>query len=103
MTPKELTAAVNAGILTVIDRIDCLPASAAQFVIQANYGDVNAAIAFTESLLRDDLGLTWLWHMGYDNLATLTSRDTPEDVIRVISMNPAHALLLATLQAWERT
>ena len=98
-TPARLYEAVNDGTLTILTDIACLPAIQAQRVIQANFGDANAAMA-----LADDLAPDWTWRIGYDNRAEMVRRVpiNGQNEIEVISLSPAHALLMATLQAWGK-
>ena len=93
--PADLIAAVHNGTLTLIDAPIFMSLKEQGLLHLANGGCLNSAIQLHAWMLGD----AWLWQVGYDNLAVLTSRDDPEDVIRVISLNPAHALCLAVLQA----
>ena len=58
----------------------------------ACFGDINAAARFCDRrALR--------WRVGYDNLAEI---ELGEDTFRAISVTPAHALLLAAMDALAR-
>lgn len=99
MTIQEMIDLVNDGRLTILDRPTWLSIEQTEWAHLANASDTNAAVKLFVALLGD----TWLWQISYDNLAILTKRDDPEDVIRSISLSPAHALLIGTLLAWQRT
>lgn len=98
MTLQELINAVNDGVLTIIDRPDGMIEAHCNLLHLANASDINAAVRLFDILV----GETWLWQISYDNLAVLTRRDDPEEVIRSISLSPAHALLVGALLAWQR-
>lgn len=98
MTLQDLIEAVNDGVLTIITRPDGMTLAHCNMLHLANAGDINAAVQLFDMLV----GQTWLWQISYDNLAVLTRRDDPEEVIRSISLSPAHALLVGTLMAWQR-
>ena len=93
-TLAEVIDLFNDGSLTLLHRPQWLDPACLTWLHLANAGDATAAIA-----LADTITAEWVWHLGYDNRATMTSRDDPERVITVISLSPAHALGLATLQA----
>lgn len=102
ITLADLTTAFGDGLLTVLHRPEWMDPQHLAWLHLANAGDVNAAIAFTEANTRLIIGNgrgPWVWHIGYDNLATLTEATDADAVIKVISLNPAHALALAALQA----
>lgn len=61
----------------------------------ACFGDSNAAQVFCNT--KGAHGMKW--QIGYDNRASITMRDGQEIV--AISVTPAHALILAALQAIE--
>lgn len=98
MTLIEMIDAVNDGVLTIITRPDGMIETQLNMLHLANAGDINAAVRLFDVLV----GETWLWQISYDNLAVLTRRDDPNEVIRSISLSPAHALLVGTLMAWQR-
>lgn len=89
---------VNDGRLTILDRPVWLTVEQTEWAHLANASDFNAAVKLLVALL----GHTWLWTVSYDNLAVLTRRDDPAEVIRSISLSPAHALLVGLLMAWAR-
>ncbi len=97
-TVQEFIAALNDGALTILDRPDWLTAEQTAAAHLANAGDINAAVLMTKLLLGD----RWLWHIGYDNLAVLTNRDDPHDVLRSISLSPAHALAVGAFMVYRR-
>lgn len=96
--PVSLTQAlqlVEDGTLTLLDRPDWTEDPAD--IYAANAGCMNAAMRVAASI-NDD----WTWRVGYDNQAVLTNRQDQGYTISAISLTPAHALLIATLQAMSR-
>ena len=101
MNFAELIQSANDGTLRVIDSIECLPKHLAILVMQANFGDVNAAISLADQSISED----WSWRIGYDNKADLARKEQIEGAcndISVISISPAHALMVACLQAMQQ-
>lgn len=93
LSPAELLALVTDGKLTLLDRPLWLDGGNLDDLHAANSGCMNAAMRLAQVLASD-----WTWRVGYDNLAELVSRQEPDVVVRVISLGPAHALLIGVLQ-----
>lgn len=94
---QDLTQAVANGTLTLLDRPDWMTEADTADLHAANGGCMNAAMRLARTVDAE-----WTWNVGYDNRAVFTSRSDAESVITVISLSPAHALLIATLQAKAR-
>ena len=92
---SEIYAAIYDGNLTLLHRPEWMSEHTTQMMHMANAGCINSAVSF----VSDTLSGRWDWRIGYDNLAELTPKDESLDVIRVISLSPAHALLIASMQA----
>lgn len=93
----EALKLVEDGTLTLLDRPDWLDEAGTADLFAANGGCMNAAMRMAQMIFAE-----WTWHVGYDNRAVLTSRANPETSITVISLGPAHALLIAAMQAMGR-
>jgi hypothetical protein len=104
MTLADLAAAFGDGTLTVLHRPEWMEPQHLAWLHLANAGDVNAAISFAEASItgQPNQRHNWMWHLGYDNRAALTNLVDQTEVITVISLDPAHALALAALQAMAR-
>lgn len=94
LSPEEVLSLVTDGGLTLLHRPDWLSGRDMEDLHAANGGCSNAAMRLAPALADE-----WTWRIGYDNLAEMAWRKDPEVIIRVISLSPAHALLMATLQA----
>ncbi|MES2814520.1 MAG: hypothetical protein V4720_06460 [Pseudomonadota bacterium] len=92
-SPAEVLALVMDGTLTVLDRPSWMDPQQIADLHAANAGCSNAA-----QRLAPVLASGWGWTVGYDNLAQMVWSQDAAVVVRVISLTPAHALLLACLQ-----
>jgi hypothetical protein len=94
LDPAAVLALVTDGKLTLLDRPAWLAGRHLDDLHAANAGCSNAAQRLAALLASD-----WTWRIGYDNLAELVWRQDASVVVRVISLTPAHALLIGALQA----
>lgn len=94
LTPADVLGLVTDGKLTLLDRPSWLDDRAIEDLHAANAGCSNAAMRLAPVLAAE-----WIWRLGYDNLAELAWRQDDTVTMRVISLSPAHALLVALLQA----
>lgn len=92
-TPQEVLDAVGDGVLTILARPEWLSAQGMLDLHRANAGDLDAAVRLVPVLAGG-----WSWRVGYDNLAEMVWSRDPSVIMRVISVSPAHALLLACLR-----
>jgi len=93
LSPQETLQAVMNGTLTVIDDLSWLPPAFAADLRLGNAGCETSARRLADAMAPD-----WTWRIGYDGLANMQWRKDPEVVVQVISLNAAHALVLAVLQ-----
>jgi hypothetical protein len=93
LSPQATLQAVMDGTLTVVDEISWLPPSIAADLRMGNAGCETSARRLAEALASD-----WTWRIGYDGLARMEWRKDPEVLVQVMSLNAAHALVLAVLQ-----
>lgn len=94
LSPADVLTLVTDGRLTLLDRPAWLDGPGLDDLHAANAGCMNAAARLAGVLAHD-----WTWRVGYDNLAEIVWREDQGVKMRVISLSPAHALLIATLQA----
>jgi hypothetical protein len=93
LTPEATMQAVMDGRLTVVADLSWLPPSIAADLRLGNAGCETSARRLAEAIAPD-----WTWRIGYDGLAEMKWRKDTQVEVRVISLNAAHALVLAVLQ-----